>query len=50
MDHFCYVLQLLSFDVDVDFVFDLLSNIVVDRFLSDLQLLAIVAGQLATDS
>ena len=48
MDHFCYVLQLLSFDVDV--VFDLLSNYVVDRFLSDLQLLAIVAGQLATDS
>jgi len=50
MDHedFCYVLQLLSFDVD--FVFDLLSNIVVDRFLSDLQLLAIFAGQLATDS
>jgi hypothetical protein len=48
MDHFCYVLQLLSFDVD--FVFDLLSNYVVDRFLSDLQLLAIVAGQLATDS
>ena len=46
MDHFCYVLQLLSFD----FVFDLLSNIVVDRFLSDLLLLAIVAGQLATDS
>ena len=48
MDHFCYVLQLLSFDVD--FVFDLLSNYVVGRFLSDLQLLAIVAGQLATDS
>lgn len=48
MDHFCYVLQLLSFDVD--FVFDLLSNYVVDHFLSDLQLLAIVAGQLATDS
>ena len=46
MDHFCYVLQLLSFD----FVFDLLSNIVFDRFLSDLLLLAIVAGQLATDS
>jgi len=48
MDRFCYVLQLLSFDVDL--VFDLLSDIVVDRFLSDLQLLAIVAGQLATDS
>ena len=48
MDHSCYVLQLLSFDVDL--VFDLLSDIVVDRFLSDLQLLAIVAGQLAADS